>query len=260
MNPDGFAAIKLGRMVPRPLDPACSICDFLYLDGYTCARYPNGIPEKFIRVRILNTLPDNGCEHFLQVMESIVSKISKELENSLKKTSFRTKLIDEIFINLHSIYRMHVFLDICKYLSDKEYWYVLRHYYCWSDFLYGLSGEIKKAFQSPRKHKDLLIDSESRNFLNKLPPTVTIHRVMSEKEYENRDFGVSWTLKKNRAVLYKHGWTATGDPNERKGNKIISSLKIPKEKIIGYWNDRSEHEVIYIHEPCAPRKIERRVA
>jgi hypothetical protein len=67
---------------------------------------------------------------------------------------------------------------------------------------------------------------------------------MTVEELESGDFGVSWTLSKERAEFFafKYGrnLSTEGKP------KIVHQLEVMKVEILAYFNERNEQEVVYI--------------
>ncbi len=241
--------IKCGKMsLIRGIDSKCMACYYVYHGWDTCEVYPDGIPELIKNVVVSkNRFPDNGCKEYAPHFIIKASDAAVKLIDTKTPSSFRKELVDEVFTCTDSVTHMPFFLEICAFLSDKEYWYALRKYYNCSDNLYHCSKQMKEAFQMPRKHRDLLMGVESRRFLETLPEQVTIYRAMTVKEFESGDFGVSWTLDKNVAMFFKDKYMR--DTNTGGTPKMVHSLIIPKDKIIAYWNDMKEQVVIYIHQP-----------
>lgn len=90
----------------------------------------------------------------------------------------------------------------------------------------------------------MLMNEDQKKFYHLLPETVTIYRGMTEKERRSGDYGISWTLDKAMASFfafkYIRNYAFANEP------KCVLELSVPKTRIIAYWNERREQEIIYI--------------
>ena len=129
-------------------------------------------------------------------------------------------------------------------LNDKDYWRILADAYTGSDNLYHLNEEVKEAFLEDRSEREYLMNKKELKVYNSLPENVIIYRGMTTKELESGDFGVSWTLSRERAdyfaFTYGRNFSTDGIP------KVVHQLEVKKVEILAYFNERNEQEVIYI--------------
>lgn len=124
-------------------------------------------------------------------------------------------------------------------LTDKEYWTNLNYVYAMHDYQ-KLPSELYQAlFSSARKDKRYLMKKEEHQFLKSLPDKITIYRGMSEEEFNGNNFGISWTLSKKVATLFANRSLY----GERK--KKVKQMIIDKSRIVAYFSDRDEEEIIY---------------
>jgi hypothetical protein len=149
-----------------------------------------------------------------------------------------------LLIMCSSFDRFQSFLKIKDQLNDKDYWLTLADAYTGSDNLYYLKEEVKEAFLEDRSQREYLMKKKELKIYNSLPKSITIYRGMTVEELESGDFGVSWTLSKERAEFFafKYGrnLSTEGKP------KIVHQLEVMKVEILAYFNERNEQEVVYI--------------
>lgn len=73
-----------------------------------------------------------------------------------------------------------------------------------------------------------------------LPERITIYRGTVEAEHWSGDYGISWTLNRDRAV-----WFAThGRFRDLRSRAVILSATLPKHALAGLLLDRGEHDVL----------------
>ena len=149
-----------------------------------------------------------------------------------------------ILIMCSSYERFQTFLKIKDELNDKDYWRTLADAYTGSDNLYHLKEEVKEAFLEDRSQRECLMNKKELKVYNSLPKNITIYRGMTIEELESDDFGVSWTLSKERAeffaTTYGRNFSTEGVP------KVVHQLEVLKVEILAYFNERKEQEVVYI--------------
>lgn len=149
-----------------------------------------------------------------------------------------------LLIMCSSYDRFETFLKIKDQLNDKYYWRTLADVYTVSDNLYHLKEEVKEAFLEDRSEREHLMNKKELKIYNSLPEIITIYRGMTTEELESDDFGVSWTLSRERAdyfaFTYGRNFSTEGIP------KIVHQLEVKKVEILAYFNERNEQEVIYI--------------
>lgn len=81
-----------------------------------------------------------------------------------------------------------------------------------------------------------------KDYFANLPKKFTIYRVMSKREYESKNFGISWTLEKKIAEQYIY----FGDNNSEKGG--LASKSVNKSDILTVFNNESGFEIIYLED------------
>lgn len=127
-------------------------------------------------------------------------------------------------------------------MSDEDYWYMVKRSYIMSDFANQEYDFIESFLFGERKNSHFFMSEEERKFFESLPEKVTIYRGCSLEEIESGKFRLSWTLSKKIAEFFA---------NEYRENEGIDcdvvELTVPKTKLFGYVNDRTEEEVIYRH-------------
>jgi hypothetical protein len=153
--------------------------------------------------------------------------------------------IDGILIRCNSYERFPKFLTMSKELKGELYWYTLRKCYFSSDNLYQYRKEIKESFSCDEPDRNKLMSKRELNYLQSLPEEITIYRGMTIKEFESGEFGVSWTLKREKGEFFMKTYGRNFDTNHI--SKMVHELTINKDDIISYYGERKEFEVIYIH-------------
>lgn len=133
----------------------------------------------------------------------------------------------EQFFNLER-YGLKYFNEIKETLSDDDYWTILRT--LWID-RGTCNNEWKTLLFCKRKRPHKIMKSSDRQFLKKLPKTVTAYRVSFDDNFENK---WNWTLSKEFAERYA----------KNKPNSFIEEREIEKKQIFAYFNSRKEHEIL----------------
>jgi hypothetical protein len=140
--------------------------------------------------------------------------------------------------------KFQVFLAIYRILKDKLYWYALRNSYDGSDNLFHYRHDIAIAFSSKEPNRQFLMQKKERDFLESLPEQITIYRGMTEDELRQKDFGVSWTLKKEVAEFFANTYQRNYATKHLK--KVVHEITISKSEVIAFFNQRTEFEIIYL--------------
>jgi len=176
---------------------------------------------------------------------SIINDHKKKIADELRKEGPLEWIDSELFgIGVDSYNRMDKFLELIPQLSDIEYWYGLYEAYTSSDNTYRFGKELKKLFTADRGSKEYIMTEDDRNKLQKFPPKLIIYRAMTIREFNNKDFGVSWTLNSKKAEYFANEYPRNHSTNNEKS--IIHSIEIDKKDIIAYWTDREEDEIIVV--------------
>jgi hypothetical protein len=102
---------------------------------------------------------------------------------------------------------------------------------------------LKAVFTSTkRKDKHCLMTEENIQYLESLPDEIEIHRGMTVRESENKNYGLSWSLNKNIAEFFAYKYPDNQFHDEE---KTVVSLTIPKKEVIAYIGGRQEEEIIW---------------
>lgn len=142
------------------------------------------------------------------------------------------------------ITRFEVFLAIAPILKGRKYWQALRNSYIMSDNLYEYRIDVRMAFMSTESDRiSLMTKKEVREF-EKLPEMVKIYRGASIEEEENDDYGISWTLSLEKAHYFAFVYPRNVATHDHE--KSIYERVVPKSKLLAYFKERGEEEVIYI--------------
>jgi hypothetical protein len=171
-----------------------------------------------------------------------------------KETQMTKKEVDMIlmFGNSHTypfedrligVTKFQAFLAIRYLLKGKLYWYALRNAYEMSDNLYSYRYDIRLVFKSEEPEREYLMNKKERDYLRDLPNQFTIYRGMTESELKSNVFGISWTLKKERAEYFINTYIRNYATNHFK--KVVHKLVIDKKDAIAFFNGRKEFEIIY---------------
>jgi len=169
-----------------------------------------------------------------------------ELISDINGRTLSNDEADQILIWANSYERFSVFLKIKDQLSDPAtYWKQLRSAYQESDNLYQWKSEIKNCFQVDLPGKRYLMDEAERKIISDLSDEVTIHRGMTVEEAESNDYGISWTLNREKAEYFAFTYGRNHDTNGLE--KTIISKQIIKDQILALFNSRNEREIIFIN-------------
>ena len=124
--------------------------------------------------------------------------------------------------------------------SDKEYWENLKHVYIMQDYQQIPYELFKSLFNSERSQRDYFMDDDEKLFFENLPEIITIFRGGAKKEIKT-GFGISWTL--NRAIAQKF---VDRKKHLAKNEMVVHQLEISKSKVVAYFKERNEEEIIYL--------------
>ena len=152
--------------------------------------------------------------------------------------------IQDLLWGVDSYNRFETFLHYRQKLKGKLYWYALRIAYENGDNLFEYANTIKACFKSTEPFRESLMREEELEYLMSLPEKITIYRGMTEIEFINKNFGCSWSLKKEVAEYFAYEYSRNHSTNHFK--KVVHKIKINKKDVIAFLNDRQEYEIIYI--------------
>ena len=157
------------------------------------------------------------------------------------------KQIDNILfgIGCNSFNRFEMFLSIAPKLKGELYWYALKESYISSDNLFHFKGLVKASFSSKQPNREKLMNYDEIRYLTSLPEQVNIYRGMTEQELKTKNYGISWTLKKEVAEFFANSYPRNFSTNEMK--KVVYEMTIKKNDIVAFFNDRDEFEIIYLN-------------
>lgn len=127
--------------------------------------------------------------------------------------------------------------------TDSEFWSYLKDIYVSLQSNIELLPLLKTVFTSNRGSKEFLMSIEERNLLDSLPSEIEIYRGMTKKESKSKNYGISWTIKKEVAESFANTYLDIQFGNK---DKLVISKIIPKNEVIAYFNCRNEDEIIWI--------------
>jgi hypothetical protein len=139
-------------------------------------------------------------------------------------------------------------------LSDSEYWKHLREFWTECEDRSGASSWLISLFRSSRGQREALMSAEEHATLAALPDPATLYRGVtffpgSPLKYAR---GMSWTDDLDIAAhfAYPPAWL----------DGAILIAEVPRRRILAYFHERGEHEVVIDPRPIAhrvhPRSIE----
>lgn len=165
----------------------------------------------------------------------------KEVVTVLQRGNSHTHYIEGLAIG---ITKWQVFLAIKPLLKGKLYWYALRNGYDMSDNLFYYNVDVKLAFSSQEPEREYLMTLSERRYLKALPEQITIYRGMTKKEFQQKSFGCSWTLKKEVAEFFVNTYERNFATKDLE--KVVHKMTINKSQVIAFINGRKEFEIIYL--------------
>ncbi len=138
--------------------------------------------------------------------------------------------------------RFSRFLHVQHLVHGWQFWHLLRTAYENADGLYIYRQEVRDAFLKDEPEKSCLMKPEEHRFLASMDPVVTVHRGMSIAEKESGDFGVSWTLSRQKAEDFSFEyWRAPFRSEEM----TVMTLEVSVSDVIAYFSG-SQRQIIYI--------------
>lgn len=145
--------------------------------------------------------------------------------------------IKRMLLETHHRFLFFEFLRLKHLFYGAEYWRLLSECYQTSNNLYTLRHQVKECFLSNEPDREQLMSAKELKRFNLLPDKLTIYRAMTLQEYESRNFGYSWTLKKKIARWYLFAY--------RRNSRILQ-LTVDKSNVLAYWNDLKQSEIFYL--------------
>lgn len=159
------------------------------------------------------------------------------ITDNLTDIKIDEELVEHILGLVDSFNRWEMFKYLCDYTfmtpaaKGRAFGFAYTNGKCdLDDFDYYLEGIERKY----------IMNKEEMSYFNSLPDMVTIYRGTSTDEFENKEYGTSWTVNPNVAEFFAYNYTMTKDEGER----CVLQTQVPKDNIIAYLNDREEYEVL----------------
>lgn len=127
-----------------------------------------------------------------------------------------------------------------KEMPDKDYWEILRSGFEMSEDNHLEKEKVIKFLSDPRPGKDdFFMSEEEKEYLSKLPETVTVYRGCVSGMNED---GLSWTFDRKIADKFSKRWQRGPLPKGLKGKILKKTIK--KSQIMFVLLSRDESEVI----------------
>lgn len=143
----------------------------------------------------------------------------------------------EIFYMITNPYKLQFLKYVSKYLSDSDLGRVLSISWTRVEYISCDTSLSSRTILSwfNRANKDTLMDAEENKVFDSLPETVTIYRGVTAYNRKKKK-AFSWTLSYDTAKWFANRFsTRTGE---------IWKMSIPKARILAYFSDCNEQEVI----------------
>lgn len=203
---------------------------FLHLEPKLIKDLPTFVSHPFIQSAFL--ADKNGLFDIFKEPEryqSIIEQYEKMIK--LRKSAV------SIFYLINNSYKLTFFSYCEKYLSEPDYSVCLREAWVQSEApmqnINVSNSQILKFFLKATT----LMSDEEQQFVNQLPEKVLVFRgVYSTTDPNIARNGISWTLSKDQAFWFSQRYNST--------KRVVVQTEIPKELIIGYYNDRNEKEIL----------------
>lgn len=132
--------------------------------------------------------------------------------------------------------RWAIFRTVKPYLSDVEYWPLLRDVWDDSESV-GMQRDIGRLLRARRGGRKTMMTDNERTRLAVLPEVVTVYRGCRD---HNR-MGWSWALDATRAHWFARRWLRSG---------LLLCGRVARTAIVALFDGRKEDEVI-----CDPRTV-----
>lgn len=153
--------------------------------------------------------------------------------------------IENYIFGMHSdsYNRLSRFYDVESKINPNDYEDIFRRVYSSSWKNYHYRRELRHTFSIKISSEEIMTEDEAQ-VIRALPEKIIVYRVMSRKEAESNDYGVSWTLWRN--VAEQLGEMYFSDIYVHSGFQILE-LEIYKSEIVAFFNDYRTMEIIYLH-------------
>lgn len=170
-----------------------------------------------------------------------MSITNKEIEKLLIFGSSHLEPIGGLPIG---VTKFQIFLSLKPILKGKLYWKTLREAYTMSDNLFKYRYDLRASFLSEELNRDSLMSNKELTVLKNLPNKVKIYRGAATDEIDSKNFGLSWSLKKEVAEFF--AFVYRRNYNTSSSLKKVIEIEVDKNEIIAYFDNREEDEIIYL--------------
>jgi len=127
---------------------------------------------------------------------------------------------------------------IAENIPAKDYWNLVGSVWVDSENIHENLEIWREIWARPDIDRRYIMDDRELEVYNLMPDTVMVYRGASHPDVKD---GMSWTLSRNKAAWFANRFNA-------KGPAYIASGKIKREKLLAYFNGRSEREVVLFPE------------
>lgn len=152
------------------------------------------------------------------------------------------------YIFLHERpYRLDAFMAINDLMTDEQYWHHLGGIWTDSENIWQNEQDWRIAMTSERPGRAEMMDDEERRVLAEdLQSVVEVHRGFV---LDGREEGMSWTKNKVVAKFFARRFARDGQP------RYVATGKVHRDNILGYFDGRSEYEIVALPEHVFDLKI-----
>lgn len=224
------------------------------LEFYSIEDIEKEIPRLKLRIETKKNAPDYKfyrCKlKDLQVILKSPLDFIKEIKaNEYFKTlkvllaQNETLTYDHKFIFSETGNKIELFIQHSQEFDDKSYWNNLAEAYVMQDYKKVSITKLKSLFSANRKFRNNLMNKQEFDLLKKMPSPITIFRGGSPREENTKRYGISWSLDREIAKMF-----ASKKELQTKKEMIVIKKRIPKTKVIAYFKERNEEEIIYLGE------------
>lgn len=132
------------------------------------------------------------------------------------------------------------FVRMIPDLDDRSFWEALSYTWTMDSSPWQDEDMYRGMFSSPKPGREALMNERDRAALTALPATVAIYRGFT---HDGREVGLSWTTERKVAEFFACRFAVLdlGQPRVAQGT-------IDRDRILAYFRDRNEAEVIALSE------------
>jgi hypothetical protein len=144
-------------------------------------------------------------------------------------------------------YRLDAFMAVCDRFTDEEYWDLLGSIWTDSENIHQNESGWRLAMTSDRPGREVMMDAEELAVLNNdLDDIVDVYRGFC---YPGREQGMSWT---KNPVVAKFFARRLAEPDQ---TRYLATGRVKRDKILAYFDGRSEYECVVLPEDVEDIKI-----